>query len=188
MEGKQMVLSKREKYILLVTLIVVTTLVADRYVVTPLMSVWAQVKAEKEGLIDQMNYAQSLFRRKALMERKWQDMISSGLERDVSKTESKVLNAVRQWSQECDFVLSSVKPERVAGQEALQQITFQVAGTGTMQSVGRLIWRIENAQLPIRIEDIQLGSRTEGVDDMSLQLKLSAIYLYIDVNDVKVEI
>jgi len=57
-----------------------------------------------------------------------------------------------------------------------------------MQSVGRLIWRIENAQLPIRIEDIQLGSRTEGVDDMSLQLKLSAIYLYIDVNDVKVEI
>lgn len=183
-----MVLSKREKYILIITLTVVTVLVADRYVVTPMMRVWAEVKAEKQGLIDQMNYAESLFKRKALMERKWQDMVFGGLERDVSKTESKVLNAVRQWSQECDFALSSMKPERLAGQETLQQITFQVAGTGTMQSVGMLIWRIENAQLPIRIEDIQLGSRTEGVDDMSLQLKLSAIYLYIDVNDVEVEI
>jgi len=183
-----MIISKREKYILLVTLTVVTILVADRYVVTPLMSVWAQVKTEKQALLDQMNYAQSLFERKALMERKWQDMISSGLERDVSKTESKVLNAVRQWSQECDFVLSSVKPERLTGRETLQEITFQVAGTGTMQSVSGLIWRIENAQLPIRIKDIQLGSRTEGVDDMSLQLKLSSIYLYIDVNDEKMEI
>lgn len=182
-----MVLSKREKYILAIAVTVVTIFVADRYIITPFLALRAQVKAEKQSLIDKMEYATSLFKRRKLLGQKWQNMISGGLENDVSKTESKVLNAIRSWSQECGLMLSSVKPDRVVGEGNLQEITFQVAGTGTMSSVSRFLWRIETARLPFKIKDIQLGSRDEEADDMSLQLRLSAIYLSTEVQDSEVQ-
>ena len=35
---------------------------------------------------------------------------------------------------------------------------------------------MESADLPLRIHDVQLGSRTEGRDDLSLQLSFSTLY------------
>ena len=39
-----------------------------------------------------------------------------------------------------------------------------------------LVEEMESADLPLRIHDVQLGSRTEGRDDLSLQLHFSTLY------------
>ena len=57
------------------------------------------------------------------------------------------------------------------------EIVFQVAGTGTMNSVSRFLFQIEKSTLHIRLTDVQLGSREEDGNDLSLQLRLSALYL-----------
>ncbi len=172
-----MVLSKRERYVAIVSIIVVTLLLSDRYIVTPFLDRRAQVDTERQSLLGEMERATSLFERRNLMEQKWQDMVSGGLESDASNAESQVLHAVRNWSQECGLMLSSMKPERVVGEGNLQEITFLIAGTGTMSSVGQFLWRVETASLPLKIKEIQLGSRKEDADDLSLQLRLSALYL-----------
>lgn len=172
-----MVLSKRERYFAIVAILVVALLVGDRYIMTPFLDRRAKVEAERQSLLAEMEQARSLFKRRKLMEQKWQEMVSGGLESDASKAESQVLHAVRNWSQECGLVLSSVKPERVVGEGNLQEIAFMVAGTGTMSSVGQFLLRVETASLPIKIKDFQLGSRKEDADDLSLQLRLSALYL-----------
>lgn len=182
-----MVLSKRERYILIAAIIVVMAFVVDRYAITPSLAALAQVRARKQELLGEVGQAQSLFKRRRLMEKKWQSMISGGLEDDVSKTESKVLHALRKWSQDYGLMLSSVKPERIPGQGSLREITFLVAGTGAMDSVGQFLWQIEKAALPIRIKDLQLGSRNEQGDEMSLQLTLSAIYLSTERQESEVE-
>jgi hypothetical protein len=46
-----------------------------------------------------------------------------------------------------------------------------------MRDVSQFLWQVETSSLPVKIKDIQLGSRNENADDMSLQLRLSAIYL-----------
>jgi len=171
------VLSKRERYVAIVSIIVVTLLLSDRYIVTPFLDRRAQVDTERQSLLGEMERATSLFERRNLMEQKWQDMVSGGLESDASNAESQVLHAVRNWSQECGLMLSSMKPERVVGAGNLQEITFLIAGTGTMSSVGQFLWRVETASLPLKIKEIQLGSRKEDADDLSLQLRLSALYL-----------
>ncbi len=172
-----MVLSKRERYVAIVSIIVVTLLLSDRYIVTPFLDRRAQVETEMQSLLGEMERATSLFKRRNLMEQKWQDMVSGGLVSDASNAESQVLHAVRNWSQECGLMLSSMKPERVVGEGNLQEITFLIAGTGTMSSVGQFLWRVETASLPLKIKEIQLGSRKEDADDLSLQLRLSALYL-----------
>jgi len=172
-----MVLSKRERYVVAATIIAVSILVLDRYVVTPFLDHRAQIEAERQNLLREMESAINQFARRRRMEQEWKDMLAAGLSSDASGAESQVLHAVRNWSQESGFALSSMKPERIAQEGELQEITFQAAGTGSMRSVARFLWNLETAPLPLKVKELQLGSRKEGADDLSLQLRISALYL-----------
>ena len=57
----------------------------------------------------------------------------------------------------------------------LQEITFLAAGTGPMSAVAGFLWRLESSPLPVRVADLQLGTRKEGADDLSLQVRISAL-------------
>ena len=171
-----MVLSKRERYVVAATIIAVSILVLDR-IVTPFMERRAQTEAQRQNLLREMERAMNQFARRRQMEQEWKEMLEAGLKRDVSEAESQVLHAVRNWSQESGLALSSVKPERIAQEGELQEITFQAAGTGSMRSVARFLWQLETAPLPLKVKELQLGSRKEGADDLSLQLRISALYL-----------
>ncbi len=46
-----------------------------------------------------------------------------------------------------------------------------------MSAVGPFLWRLETTPLPLRIKELQLGSRRDGEDDLSLTLTVSALYL-----------
>ena len=123
-----------------------------------------------------MDQAGILFERRKLMQRKWQDMVDGGLQSDASKTESKILHALRDWSEKHGVALASVKPDHINGDGKLHEITFLVTGTGSMSALGEFLWQVEATSLPIRIKDLQIGSRRENGKDMSVQMRVSAIY------------
>ena len=172
-----MVLSKRERYVLAATIVAVAALVLDRFIVTPFLKRRADTATEKEILLREMDIAVNQFARRKRMEREWKEMLQSALASDVSQAESQILHAVRNWAQESGLTLSSVKPERVPQEGDMQEITFQAAGTGPMRSVARFVWQLETASLPLKVTWLQLGSRKEGADDLSLQVRISALYL-----------
>jgi Tfp pilus assembly protein PilO len=93
------------------------------------------------------------------------------------EAESKVGRALDKWSEEARLTLSSVKPDRVASDKGLKEMTFVVVGTGTLDAVARFLWKVETASLPIKVKDMQLGSSNESGQSMSVQLRLSALCL-----------
>jgi len=171
-----MVLSKRERIILIVAVVAVVMLVADKFVLEPISTQREEVKARKLELKTELDNAQVLFTRQRIMKRKWETMLSDGLRNDT-EAESRIARALNGWSEEARLALSSVKPERVASDKGLKEMTFVVAGTGTLDAVARFLWQIETAPLPIKVMDMQLGSSNESGQSMSLQLRLSAICL-----------
>jgi hypothetical protein len=105
-------------------------------------------------------------------------MKEGGLGSDPSAIESRVLNAIRQWSELCGLPISTIKPirDRKEGED-IREILFNMVLTGDMEAVGRFLWEVENCSLPLHIKEFQLGSRGGDGSDLSLQIKLSAIYL-----------
>jgi len=172
-----MILSGREKLIALAALVTVAVLLLDWYVLTPVLDRHAELVAERQALTAELAEAQSLFRRQRLLSRKWRQMLDSGMTTGLAGAESQVLHALRDWSQESRLTLSSVKPGKVVERGDLFEMSFQAAGTGSMNAVARFLWHIETASLPIRIQQLQLGARREGTDDLSLQLSLSVLCL-----------
>lgn len=171
-----MVLSKRERIILIAAVVVVGALLGDRFVFTPVTDKLGQTEAQKRQLLARLNEAQNLFERRRLMERKWKTMLSDGLQ-SAGEAESGIARALDDWSEEAGLTLSSVKPERVASNRGLREMTFTVAGRGSLYAVTRFLWEVETTSLPIKVKDMQLGSSSESGESMSLQLRLSALYL-----------
>ncbi|MFO7959088.1 MAG: hypothetical protein R6X33_18540 [Candidatus Brocadiia bacterium] len=171
-----MTLSRRETLIAVVAVLAVALLVADRYVITPLMESGAEVEEERRQLMAAMTNARRLFERQRLMARRWQEMKGGGLASEPSDAEGRILQAVRNWAEEAGLALSSVKPERGEREAGVGEITVVAAGTGNMRAVARFLWHTETTALPLRVRELQLGARTEGQDDLSLQLKLSTLY------------
>ena len=121
-------------------------------------------------------HCQSLFERQRLLAPRYRMMLSGDFQNDT-EAESRILRVLDDWSEESALTLSSVKPERVASDQGLKEMTFVVAGKGTLRAVAQFLWRIEAAALPVKVKSMQLGSASESGDSMSLQLRLSALYL-----------
>lgn len=172
-----MVLSKRERLILIITLSIIMLFALDRFVLTPVLDARAEIQAERQRLTKEIDKASALLKQKETFGKEWEERINNGLNSDVSSTESIALNALRAWAQNYGMTLSSIKPEREKGEGKMQEIIFNMACSGNMTSVGQFLWQIENTELPLRITEFQLGSREEDGKEMSLQLKLSALYL-----------
>ncbi|UCD50676.1 MAG: hypothetical protein JSW27_24525 [Phycisphaerales bacterium] len=171
-----MVLSKRERIILIVTIVVVGALVVDKVIFGPVKGRLDEMKVQRDLLVAEVAEAQSLFERQGLLAPRYKAMLSDGFRHDT-EAESRVLRALRDWSSATGVILSSVKPERVASDQGLKEMTFRVAGKGTLRSVAQLLYQIETAALPIKVQSMQLGLAGEGTDSMSLELGLSALYL-----------
>jgi Tfp pilus assembly protein PilO len=171
-----MVLSKRERMILIAAIAAVAMLIGDKFIIGPISKRREEIKTQKLDLQTQLENAQILFSRRKLMERKWKTLLSDGLRNDA-EAESKIARALDEWSKDAMLTLSSVKPERVASDKGLKEMTFVVAGMGTLESVSRFLWQIETTPMPIKVKDMQIGSTNETGQSMSLQLRLSALCL-----------
>jgi Tfp pilus assembly protein PilO len=173
-------LSKRERMIVLITIIAVGALVADRLVRAPLANRLGQLKSERQELAGQVAKAQNLFERKSQQERKWKTLLSEGLRSDA-EAEGLVAKALDKWAEDARLTLTSIKPDRMAGgDKGLKEILFVVAGKGSLDAVAWFLYQVEISELPIKVKHMQLGSTSESGGNMSLELRISALYLAAD--------
>ena len=170
-----MVLSKRERYIALVTFMALAILLVDRLALGPILERKAEIDAEMQRVLGDLEHARVLFARKKQLLPRWEEMLEAGLRLGPAGAESQALHAVRNWSQEARLSLASLRPERVVEHDDMEEITFQASGTGGMGAVVEFLWQVENSAIPVRITELQLGTRKEGTDDLSLQVRISTL-------------
>ena len=175
-----MILSQREKYIGIGAIAVVVLLGLDRYALTPLMTARQEVNAKVREATAEHERADRLFKTAKRLGPRWNQMVAGGLQSDVSEAESQALHSLRDWASEARVNLSSLKPERVDKLKKYHSINFRATGTGTMDSISKLLYRIQTSRVPMRVTDLQITSRREGTDDLSLQLGVSTIFLAPD--------
>jgi hypothetical protein len=172
-----MVLSRREKYIVVVAAAATVILSLDYFALSPLLEGRSLASSQKEKLQSQLTRAEETLVLGQKLSSRWQEMIRSGIKADPAEAESQVLHAIRDRAEESKVNLSLLKPDRLTEKTQLPEIAFEASGNGTMESVARLIWQVENAGIPLRISKLQLAARKEGADDLSFQLRLSTVYL-----------
>jgi hypothetical protein len=170
-------LSKRERMIVLVTVISVGALVADRFIRAPLANGLGALKSDRDQAVTKVQKAKLLIRQS---EQAQQRMTQAGGLQSDTEAESRVAKALDKWSEEAGLSLTSVKPDRMAGDKGVKEIVFVVAGKGPLDAVALFLYQVETSELPLKVKSMQLGSASEAGDSMSLELRLSTLYLAAD--------
>jgi hypothetical protein len=172
-----MSLSKRERYIA-IALLVVGALFALNYFVRSLyLDPRAQVENDLRDITSKTSDADFLMSRQPKLKKIWQEMQDGGLKVDSSQAESQTLAALLEWAQGAGVNLAALKPERSQTEGQFEVISFSVSGTGSVQQISKLLWALETATIPVRVNDMQMTPRREGTDDLSVRLSVSALCL-----------
>ena len=170
-------LSKRETMVLYAAVATVLVLLGWTFVLDPVakrMDKTAQLRASLEQEVNTMN---DLLDRRQEIRAKWQTRLDNGLESDPAATESAMWHMLTQWSSDSNFDLPSITPQRLPNDTPFQEIIFTVSGKGTFEGAARLIWAVEQSQLPVRISSLQLGSPDPSGREVTLSMRLSVLYL-----------
>ena len=170
-----MPVSKRERVILSLAAMLVGVFVLDRLVLTPAWR-WRQDLADQRVMISHdVDGAAALIGNHELFERRWKDMTGGGLSTSISDAEGIAYHAVRDWAQMSGLNLLAINPERVNDNSTLPIVVFRVTGTGPMRAVAAFLKQLDKTTLALRIEQLQIISRRNGQDDLTLELRLSTI-------------
>ena len=170
-----MVLSKRERLVVILVIAGILILILDHYMVEPYLTERTRIAKDTAQAIQDQNDADTLLRRQARLKKIWAEMQNGGLKVDDSQAESLTLRALFEWSANARVGLPAIKRERSATEGNFEVIGFDVSGTGSIPEVSRLLWAIETATIPVRINEMQITPQKEGIDNLSIRLSVSAL-------------
>lgn len=166
---------KRERVLLTAALAVAALLALDHSVVSPVLERRAALDQALEQAREQSDQAQSLLGRRKEMSARWRQLVKDGVKPSPAEAESQILHFLRTCAQESGLSLASLRPDKAVDHKGLKEITVRVAGSGPMKAALGFLWRIETGAAPARVTELTLGARKEGLDDLSLQLRVSTL-------------
>ena len=173
-----MAMNKRERWVGIITVAVLALLGVYQFVVDPLLIRRQELARQVADAKDAIQRNGDLSDRSKRAGRQWREMISGGLRKDASETESVLLHSLRDWAQDANMSLSGLTPARPEKDKDFYRITVRATGSGRMESIGRFLHRIQTASIPVRVTELQINSRgREGNDDLSVQMSISTVYL-----------
>jgi hypothetical protein len=103
------------------------------------------------------------------------DLNAGGLKSDVPSAESQLVHALSVWTKESGLNLSSIKPERAKPEGKWIQINTNAAASGPQAAIAKFLWRLETTSIPVRITDMTVTTKKEGLDDLQLQIGVSTL-------------
>src|SRR5687768_8795808 len=169
-----MVLTKRERYVGIATVAVLSILVLDQFIVGPALERIETLDAKIDLAQQQHRSAQQLFNASNTANRAWKTMAGDAMLRGGGDPESRVLNSVREWAQDEGMRLPSVIPQPAQTEKGFNKIVFRATGSGNLSQVGRFLYRVQTASMPLRITDLQITSK-DGTDELSVNFGIATI-------------
>ena len=172
-----MALSHRERLIAIGTGLAAVVFFGDRYAWTPYFETRKNVVDDRLAAQAKLSDAQLRVSRAKRMERQWRDMLAGGLKTDQSVAQFQLLDAVGDWAREAGVNLTSRTPQPEVRNDRTQIIRLHAVGTCSESAAAKLLWRVETAPIPIKVDELTLTTRKPGSDDLSINLVVSTIWV-----------
>lgn len=170
-------LSKREQLMFYAALAILGLWVLNVFVLSPVSQALNQTHQKREALAGKVEAMSDLINHRPMMQKHWQEIQDQGLTDNPSVTEQLVFQHLQQWSDKVGVVLTTMTPTRNAVEVGLPSITFNIAGQGSLPGVCRLVYQLEQATLPVRIQSLSLGSTNAQGASLKVNMRLNVPYL-----------
>ncbi|MGZ4962821.1 MAG: hypothetical protein ACXWC8_09730 [Limisphaerales bacterium] len=169
-------IKNRQQVLLFVALGALLFFVGDHLVLTPLVNGWqARTKriAELKQFIKQGEMLQD---REQNVRSRWSQMRTNTLSSNASVAQSQVFKAFDRWSQDSRMKVGSIKPQWKHNDE-YTTLECRANATGDIQSLSKFIYDAEKDPLALKVESVEITSRDNNGQQLSLVLQVSGLVL-----------
>jgi len=170
-------LTKRERNLAIGAAAAIGCLLLYFVVISPVMDEWTAIQQGQRDVKQQLSDAQMVFDSKIRMQKVWNAMLKSGLQTDASVAESQAENTAYKLAEQAGVTDISLRAERPTDEGSFEVTGFSIEGTGSMRQISQLVFLLESASIPLRVNDLQITPVPEGTDHLKVHLGFSTLCL-----------
>ena len=172
-----MKMDNRQKLLAIAAGAALALLVADRLVLSPLVAAWKERGKEIARLRAQVTEGASLLKRERAIRGRWDDMQANMLPNNQSLAQAQVLKAVVTWAQESGVSINGTSPQWKNDAEEYKTLVCRVDASGSLWTLSRFLYDIERGPLALKLESVDLSSRDNQGQQLTLGLQISGLAL-----------
>lgn len=172
-----MSIENRQKLLGIVALAVFGVWAADALLITPLSRAWSDRSARVARLRKSLQDGRMTLDRERAIRERWESMRTNTLPSESSEAEAQLLKAFDRWADDSRISITSTKPGSKAIDDQYLSLDCRADGSGNMQAITRFLYNIEKDPMAVRIESVELTSRDNDGQQISLGLQVSGLRL-----------
>ena len=169
-------MTQREKTIAIVVGAVIGLYALDQVLLSPQLDRLNAAEAKSAGHREKLDDASSVMKKNQAAARVWRPLAGDRVKTDSSSAESQLRDRVLACARAADITVPNYQFDKAEKEQGFDRLQLTVTAVGNMRQVSRFLFELQTTDAPLRVESTQLKSRTDGVDDLQLQVKLSTIY------------
>lgn len=120
-----------------------------------------------------------LFQKQKELTKLWNVMQTQGLRSDTSVADTQLYEALESWAAGAGLDTAPDlrrDPDRKAGEKSdFIVISYRVTADGTLRAISKLIWALETATIPVRVDNVTFSPQPEGTDHLQAHLEVSTL-------------
>lgn len=169
--------ANRQRLLLILAGTVIGLLLADRLIYQPLTRGWKERATRIAELEKSIAQGKALLDREQILKARWNAMETNTLPAEVSAAESQLLRGFERWSDGIGITISSLQPQWKRNEEDYMTLEYRADAAGNTEALARFLYNLEKDPMGLRVESMQLISRDERGQNISLALVVSGLLL-----------
>ena len=158
----------------------ITIFVMYALILNPLWVSAAQHQEDAQTLASKRDLNQAFIDSSPQFTKKWNNFLKNKNLTTSEEDAKAIFNEnMTQWQNDSGITRTTYKtkkPSKIKKTKDFMRIEYQTSATGTLEQITDYLGLIESANIPIKIEKLNITSRKESDDSLTLSLTLSTIY------------
>lgn len=175
-------MNARERVLALIIGGLVGLAALDWFVIEPAWAWFADQTTRTEALDKQLVNARLLVDNADTIEERWGALAAAGLTRDEGALRIEAQQSLSVWASEAGFSLTTLVSGRTVAGDPFDEMQFIASGSGTLDQTLGFLNRMSASPFPLRLLDLDLTSRSETADAVSVRATFSTIRLAREVS------
>jgi len=174
-------MTNRQQLLGLIAIAVVSLLVGDRLLFTPLAKAWKERAERIVELKKSVAQGAMLLDREKSIRARWDTMRANALPGEASLAEDHLLSAFDRWSQDSRIGVTSVRPQWKRSADDYATLECRVDASGSLPALTRFLYDLEKDPLGIKVEIVEITARDTRGEQLTLGLQVSGLMLNLPV-------
>ncbi|MCX6904444.1 MAG: hypothetical protein NTW03_13375 [Verrucomicrobia bacterium] len=174
-------IKNRQQFLAIAAIVVVGLFAGDKLLLSPLHKSWKERAATIVELRKKITQAEVLLPRDQDIRRRWNKMRSNTLPTDSSLAEQQLLMAFDMWAQESRISVTAIAPQWKRDTDDYMLLECHVDAFGSLAAVSRFLYNIDRDPMALRLESVEISSRDNEGQVISLGLQVSGLVLNAQV-------